>query len=170
MKTEQLTHNTTQLQSGAHNLVILCDGITSPANAGSLMRLSDALGLKHLYFCNSNINFESSRFKRTSRSTEMYVSYTQTSDYDEILKNLKRENYILIGLELTNNSISLADFNIQADEKIALVLGNERHGISPTVLTKLNKSIYIPMYGKNSSMNVAQAAAIATYTLINNRL
>ena len=59
---------------------------------------------------------------------------------------------------------------MQANEKIALILGNERHGISASVLTKLNKSIYIPMYGKNSSMNVAQAAAIAAYTIINNRL
>ncbi|WP_028374811.1 TrmH family RNA methyltransferase [Leeuwenhoekiella sp. MAR_2009_132] len=170
MKTEQLTHNTTLSESGAHDLVLICDGISSPANAGSLMRLSDALGVKHLYFCNSTINFESSRFKRTSRSTEMYVPYTQTSDCDTILEKLMQENYTLLGLELTNNSISLTDFNMQANEKIALILGNERHGISASVLTKLNKSIYIPMYGKNSSMNVAQAAAIAAYTLINNRL
>ncbi|RXG23833.1 TrmH family RNA methyltransferase [Leeuwenhoekiella aequorea] len=170
MKTKQLSHENTQIEPNTFHLVLVCDGITSPANAGGLMRLSDALGIYHVYFCNSKINFESSRFKRTARSTEMYVPYTQTLDTQALLENLVATNYKLIGLELTNTSLPLTAYKTGENTKIALVLGNERNGISQEVLDKLNDTVFIPMHGKNSSMNVAQAAAIAAYNLINNAL
>ncbi|MEE3225045.1 MAG: TrmH family RNA methyltransferase, partial [Bacteroidota bacterium] len=80
---------------------------------------------------------------------------------------LKNEGFSCIGLELTTQSIPLETFKHQAFEKIALVLGNERHGIDQRILEQLDYLTYIPMHGKNSSMNVSQAAAIAAYQLLN---
>ena len=170
LKTEQLSHETTPLQSGDFPFVLVCDGITSPANAGSLFRLCDALGIRHLYFCNSNLNFESSRFKRTARSTETNIPFTANLTSLEVLSRLEENDFYLVGLELTTTSIPLSTFDVKSIKKIALVLGNERSGISQQVLEKIKETIHIPMHGKNSSMNVAQAAAIAAYSLINNRL
>ncbi|MFD2827046.1 TrmH family RNA methyltransferase [Leeuwenhoekiella polynyae] len=167
MKTEQLSHETTQTEAPLLPFVLVCDGLSSPANAGSLFRLADALGIAHLYFCNSSINFESTRLKRTARSSEKSIAFSEVEDLAALLSTLKTEGYVILGLELTTTSQPLSEFATHNFEKIALVLGNERHGISDAILNLTNHSIYIPMRGKNSSMNVSQAAAIAAYQLIN---
>lgn len=46
-----------------------------------------------------------------------------------------------------------------------LVVGNERHGISEELLKKIELKVHINMYGRNSSMNVSQAAGIAFYEI-----
>ncbi|RXG15703.1 SpoU rRNA methylase family protein [Leeuwenhoekiella aestuarii] len=167
MKTEQLSHENTQTEAPLLPFVLVCDGLSSPANAGSLFRLADALGIAHLYFCNSSINFESTRLKRTARSSEKAIKFSEDEDIAALLSTLSTEGYTILGLELTTTSQPLSEFAAHNFEKIALVLGNERHGISDAILNLTNYSIYIPMRGKNSSMNVSQAAAIAAYQLIN---
>lgn len=167
MKTEQLTHQTTLTETPLLPFVLVCDGLNSPANAGSLFRLADALGISHIYFCNSTINFDSTRLKRTARSSEKSISFSEIENTTEIITNLKTEDYTVLGLELTTTSQPLKNFAAHNFEKIALVLGNERHGISEAILNVIHFTIHIPMRGKNSSMNVTQAAAIAAYELIN---
>jgi len=167
LKTEQLTHQTTLTETPLLPFVLVCDGLNSPANAGSLFRLADALGISHIYFCNSTINFDSTRLKRTARSSEKSISFSEIENTTEIITNLKTEDYTVLGLELTTTSQPLKNFAAHNFEKIALVLGNERHGISEAILNVIHFTIHIPMRGKNSSMNVTQAAAIAAYELIN---
>jgi len=48
---------------------------------------------------------------------------------------------------------------------VALVIGDENSGISEEILSQCKKQVHITMFGKNSSMNVSQAAAIALYEL-----
>ena len=167
LKTEQLTHENTPRTSQKIPFVLLCDGVSSPANAGSLFRLADALGIAHIYFMNSVPDLKSNRLKRTSRSCEMRVDFSLVDEPLELIKKLKKENYSIIGLELANNSIPLEAFKSEAN-KIALVVGNERHGISTAYLELADQLIYIPMHGQNSSMNVGHATAIAAHQLINN--
>ena len=168
LKTEQLIHENTPFKKETFPFVLVCDGINSPANAGSLFRLADALGIAHIYFCNTTIQFDSTRLKRTASSSEKLVPYSPDADVITTLQGLKDEGYHLIGLELTTTSKPLASLNEYAFKKIALVLGHERYGICEDVLNILDHITYIPMRGKNSSMNVSQAAAIAAYQLINN--
>lgn len=166
MKTEQLTHYNTPRPNQSLPFVLLCDDLRSPANLGSLFRLADALGVGHLYFLNSVPDLESNRLKRTSRSCEKQVAFSTTDKAEDLILQLKKENYTIIGLELTTTSIALNQFDAQP-QKIALILGNERHGISPELIQLADQLVHIPMQGQNSSMNVSHAAAIAAFHLIN---
>ncbi len=166
MKTEQLSHYNTPRLTVGNTLVLLCDRVNSPANAGSLFRLADALGITHLYFINTCPDLNSNRLKRTARGCEKSVAFSTIDDATTLLKALKQEHYTLVGLELTTQSTALHTFK-QTAEKIALVVGNEKEGISPSILAKLDCTLHIPMSGQNSSMNVSQATAIAVYQLLN---
>jgi len=166
LKTEQLTHDNTPRQETTLPVVLLCDGLSSPANTGSLFRLADALGIEHLYFLNSTPDLNSNRLKRTSRTCEKRISFSSVENPVELILQLKKDNYSILGLELTTSSIPLKDLNIKS-QKIALMIGNERNGISTALLQLADQLVHIPMRGQNSSMNVSHAAAIAVYQLIN---
>ncbi|HEA28780.1 MAG TPA: TrmH family RNA methyltransferase [Leeuwenhoekiella sp.] len=164
MKTEQLLHENVPLKKPVASVILVCDNIMSPANAGALIRLSDAFGIQKLFFCGKKIDMESNRLKKTARSTEKYVTISQENSILPLLKKLKSKGYNLAGLEITTSSMAIQNF-IPTGHATALVLGNEQAGISHDVLPLLDQTLHIDMFGKNSSMNVSHAAAIAMYEL-----
>jgi tRNA G18 (ribose-2'-O)-methylase SpoU len=78
----------------------------------------------------------------------------------------KQNQYQLVALEQAENSIKLPNLCPKdLSAKVALLLGEEVHGISPEVLKQCDKIIEIPMRGKKESFNVSVAVGIALYKL-----
>ena len=163
----QLDHSSSKFTKNKFPIVLVCDGVRSPANIGSLFRVCDALGIEKIIFCNASINFSSTRLLRTARNTHKKVDYTISDNCLEEINVLKQKGYRLLALEITDNSIPIEEINTEKSDKIALVIGNEQHGISEKILSQVSTSTHINMYGKNSSMNVVQATSIALYSIIN---
>ena len=78
-----------------------------------------------------------------------------------VLDRLKAEGYELVGLEQTTGSERLFSFAFRP--RTVLVVGNERAGLDPDVLRKLDRVAEIPMAGLPHSLNAATATAIAVY-------
>jgi tRNA G18 (ribose-2'-O)-methylase SpoU len=162
---EQLTHDNTHFTAVKTPTILVCDGVTSPANIGGLFRLCDSFGIQKIYFCGTKIDLSSPRIKRTSRSTHLLVNYKDDLDTLEVLKQLTKQGYKPLALELTTKSKALEDLDIPEKRPVALFIGNEKTGISTKVLANIPTHVHIPMQGNNSSMNVTQAAAIGLYGL-----
>ena len=163
----QLTHKESNKTQHSFPLVLVCDGVQSPANIGAIFRICDAFGVLKIFFCNAEINFYSSRLQKTARNTQLYVPYSEKNNTVSEINKLKNEGYTIISLEITDSSITIEKLPELKNEKIAIVIGNEQQGISEEVLNNSDLCSHIEMYGKNSSMNVVQAASIALYTFIN---
>jgi tRNA G18 (ribose-2'-O)-methylase SpoU len=161
----QHSHETTPFTKRDFPIVILCDGVTGPANIGSLFRISEAFGVSEIIFGNAKIDFESSRLKRTARDTHLKVPYSVSEDLVETTKHLREGGYFITALEITENSITIESFVWNREEKIALIVGNEANGISEDILETADKVLHIELFGENSSINVAHATAIALYQL-----
>ena len=138
--------------------------MTNAPNIGSLFRISDALGVEELIFCGENLQL-GKRMKKTSRSTEKYVSHKVESDILQVVTSLKAKRYIIIALEITDSSISLDDFLLNTNQPIALIIGNENVGVSEDILKLADEIVHIKMFGENTSMNVVQATSITLYEL-----
>jgi tRNA G18 (ribose-2'-O)-methylase SpoU len=162
---EQLTHDNTHFTAVKTPTILVCDGVISPANIGGLFRLCDSFGIQKIYFCGTKIDLSSPRIKRTSRSTHLLVNYKDDLDTLEVLKQLTKQGYKPLALELTTKSKALEDLDIPEKRPVALFIGNEKTGISSKVLASIPTHVHIPMQGNNSSMNVTQAAAIGLYGL-----
>lgn len=164
----QLTHSKSNHSQNSFPLILVCDGVQSPSNVGALFRICDSLGVSKIIFCNAVINFYSPRLQKTARNTQLYVSYSVKENTLSTINKLKEEGYSILSLEITDSSVSIEKLPKLINKKIALVIGNEQQGISEEVLINSDHKSHIEMHGKNSSMNVVQAASIALYTIINN--
>lgn len=164
---KQLSHQTNRFKSKTFPIVLVCDGVQSPSNIGGLFRICDALGVSQIIFCNADVNINSSRLKKTARNSEKNVSYTISNNLLSEIDILKQQQYHILALEITEKSKSIEKLKLSKDQKIALIIGNEQHGISEKALQKVQEATHINMYGKNSSMNVVQATAIALYSILN---
>ena len=101
---------------------------------------------------------------KTSRSTEKYVSYELSKNILEVIGSYKN-SHLLLGLEITSNSLPIKEFTFETEKPLALIIGNENFGISEEVLKHLDQTVHITMYGQNSSMNVVQATTVALYEI-----
>ena len=165
---KQLTHFEVKNKVLLQELIIVSENIRTPENVGMLFRVSEAFGVKKVFLVGESPNLENKKVLRTARSTEKALEIRTFKDASEIISKLKAEKYQLIGLELTNNSISLHKSKISKQEKIALFIGAERFGLSPETLNKLDIFVHIDLFGKNSSINVVNALAIALYEITKN--
>ena len=158
----QLDHS--QFRSNRQNLdlVLICDGVQSPANIGSIFRLCDAFGVKKVYF-SAAVDTSSGRFRKTARSTYGWVSYQDLADSLATVRHYKEQHYAVIALEITENSLPLQEFRTK--QPLCLLIGSEIHGISQALLEETDHTVHIPLFGQNSSMNVAQATAVLLYEL-----
>ena len=160
----QLHHDQHIINTHQKEIILICDHISSPANQGALFRLADAFGVREILFVGSEPDLKSSRLKKTARNTHNTVPYSYFEAEQELLNYLKDLEYNLIALEITNDSKPITQIDMK-QKKLAILLGNEQHGVQNIFLSKANEVAHIPMFGSNSSMNVAQAAAIALFEL-----
>ncbi|MDP3740780.1 MAG: TrmH family RNA methyltransferase, partial [bacterium] len=86
-----------------------------------------------------------------------------------LLRTLKSRGYKIVAIEQSRSSIPYYDSKISnLKSKIALVVGNETHGLPRSVLKCSDKILEIPMRGRKESLNVAVAFGIVVFHLIHN--
>ena len=128
-------------------------------------RISESFGVQKIYFEESSPSTENRIVKKTARNTISQIKHAVYNDFNEIIHQLKAEGNTIIGIEITDKSINIQDFNFKNHKKIVLLLGSERNGIENINL--VDETIVIPMYGRNSSMNVIHSLAITLYEVTN---
>ena len=162
---KQLTHKDIQNQQQQFPITIVCDAFRTPENIGMCFRISENFGVSKIYLHENSPAIENNIVRRTARSTIKQLEHTTYSNFKNTIQQLKDDGNTIIGIEITDKSIDIQNFNFKNHEKIVLLLGSERNGIEN--INNLDYSIAIPMYGKNSSMNVIHSLSIALYEVTN---
>jgi len=142
-------------------ICLLADNIELPRNIGSLFRVADAFGVEKIYLNNPSdlISDKATdlKIRKAARSTHKKIDFSHTESAIKLIGQLKQSGYSIISLEITTTSQDIRQFSKSAGDKICLVIGSEKNGISQPLLNASEQTLHIAMYGKNSSMNVVTA-------------
>lgn len=158
---KQLSHYEIKNRQQEFPITIVCDAIRTPENIGMCFRVAESFGVSKIYLHESSPSVENRIVKKTARNTIEQINWEHYQDFEVLIERLKSEGNAIIGIEITDESIDINHFDFTNSDKIVLLLGSERHGIQN--IDVLDASIYIPMYGRNSSMNVIHSLAITLY-------
>lgn len=162
---KQLTHYDIKNKQQQFPITIVCDAIRTPENIGMCFRISESFGVVKIYFHESSPALENRKVIKTARNTINQIDYDYYSNFNQTIGTLKEEGNTIIGIEITDKSINIQNFVFKNHQKIVLLLGSERNGIENINL--VDETIAIPMYGRNSSMNVMHSLAITLYEVTN---
>ena len=162
---KQLTHYDIENNQKQFPITIVCDAIRTPENIGMCFRISESFGVKKIYFHDSSPKIENRIVKKTARNTVNQIEHASYSNFTTIIQELKAAGNTIIGIEITDKSINIQDFEFENHQKIVLLLGSERNGIENIQL--VDHTVAIPMFGRNSSMNVIHSLAITLYEVTN---
>lgn len=107
------------------------------------------------------------RFKKRaqgfSRRLERLCNFVYLKEEDEFFGWCERETVVPIAIEIGSPPTYLPDFRFP--ERTALVIGNERTGLSRACRTRCRAVVTIPQFGPVGSLNAAVSASIAMYEL-----
>jgi 23S rRNA (guanosine2251-2'-O)-methyltransferase len=162
---KQLTHYDIENNQKQFPITIVCDAIRTPENIGMCFRISDSFGVEKIYFHENSPTVENRIVKKTARNTIHQIEHDTYEDFVLLIDQLKQEGNTIIGIEITDKSVQIQDFDFKNHEKIVLILGSERNGIEH--IGVVDHTVAIPMFGANSSMNVIHSLAISLYEVTN---
>ncbi|WP_439132448.1 TrmH family RNA methyltransferase [Polaribacter sp.] len=164
---KQLTHYDIKNKQEKFPITIVCDAIRTPENIGMCFRISESFGVEKIFFHANSPTPLNRKVINTARNTIDKIQHDFYTDFNATIEQLKAEGNTIIGIEITDKSINIQDFNFKNHQKIVLLLGSERNGIANINL--VDATIAIPMYGSNSSMNVIHSLAITLYEITNQK-
>jgi tRNA G18 (ribose-2'-O)-methylase SpoU len=146
-------------------LQLIAHDIRSLENVGSLFRTCDSLGASKLWLTGYTAAPPDPRISKVALGAEKSVPYEIVRDISDLFTRLKDGGMPVYALELTDNAIELASF--AAPDFMALLLGTETTGIPPSLLERCDGTIKITQHGVKESLNVAVAAGIAAWAILN---
>lgn len=146
----------------SNDIIFVLDNLEHEENIGSAFRIADAFNIKKIIIINER-KIELKKIQKTARNCEQYVHYSIYDNVKDALNEIKSLGYTPVNIEITSTSKPLRDIDFGELKKVALIVGNEKHGVCDEILQKVERSCHIEMYGNNSSMNVSSSLAIATY-------
>ena len=144
-------------------IVVVLDNIRSAMNVGSFFRTSDAFKLEKIYLCGITATPPHKEILKTAIGASSSVSWSHHEKIEDAIALLKNDDYRIIGIEQTDQSESLLDFEVSSEEKYALTFGNEVQGISESILPMLDVALEIPQYGTKHSLNVSVCGGIVLW-------
>lgn len=144
-------------------IVVVLDDIRSMYNVGSIFRTCDCFLIQKIILCGITPKPPHREITKTAIGATESMDWEYEANIKVAINSLKAEGYKIIGLEHTDESYDINNFEIKNDEKYALVLGNEVKGINISILEDLDECLEIPQYGTKHSLNVSIAGGISIY-------
>jgi len=140
--------------------IIIADNLRTPENMGSVLRLAGNIGAqKTLFISETAQEFKTYKIKRTASGAYDKIDW-KIIRYEE-LNNEIPIDYHIISLETSKLAENIYSFKFP--EKIALVIGNEMHGIRQELLNQTKQHLYIPLPGSVISLNATHALSVALF-------
>ena len=149
-------------------LDLLLDNLRSSENVGSIIRSANGASVQHVYCCGTTPTPEHAKVRKSSLGAEELTSWSYHRNAFNLATELTESGCTLLSLEYTRTSYSLFEFKHPHvnNQHITLIVGNEISGIDPGLLSLCQRTLHIPMLGQKTSLNVAGAAAIAMYYIL----
>lgn len=128
---------------------------------GALFRTADGAGVSKVYLTGYSPCPPHKAVDKVSLGAEKTMPWEYAKQAVSLVKRLKAAGYCIIALEQAPKSVSIYQWNPQFP--LALIVGNEKTGVSPGLLKQCDSIVHLPMAGSKNSLNVSVAGGIALY-------
>lgn len=143
------------------NRFLLIDSVQDPGNLGTMIRTADAAGVDAVIVGNGSVDHYNPKVLRSAQGSHFHLPVVRGNLLDW-LDQLEKKEIPVYGTALENGQV----YNeIEPTPSFALLVGNEGSGVNKELLARTTNNLFIPIFGKSESLNVAVAAGILLYYL-----
>jgi tRNA G18 (ribose-2'-O)-methylase SpoU len=153
------------IAKNARRIAVL-ENVMNPTNVGAIFRSAAALGMDAVLLTPGCSDPLYRRSARVSMGTVFQIPWTffpeDCTDWPGFLRNC---GFKTAALALTDDSVSIDDPQLAAEDRLALALGSEGDGLTEATIAGCDYTVKIPMFHGVDSLNVAAASAVAFWEL-----
>ena len=158
-----------ELCKNARRVAVL-ESIVDPTNVGAIFRSAAALNTDAVLVTPTCCDPLYRRSVRVSMGTVFQIPWTRIgsapADWPEKgMEQLRALGFKTAAMALSDDSVSIDDEMLCAEEKLAVILGTEGDGLSHRTIAGCDYTVRIPMSHEVDSLNVAAASAVAFWQL-----
>ncbi|MCS4490753.1 RNA methyltransferase [Corynebacterium sp. ES2794-CONJ1] len=159
---EPVLWSTAQALRGKPRLVSVPVETSDPGNAGTLIRIADAVGADAVIFLGHSVDPQSSKAVRSSAGSLFHLPVAREVNIASGIARLKASGLNIVATA-ADGEIDLDNAGEILSQPTAWLFGNEAHGLSEEILALADSRVRIPIRGRAESLNLATAAAICLY-------
>lgn len=155
--------NVSEVCSKARRIAVL-ENVMNPTNVGAIFRSAAALNMDAVLLTHGCSNPLYRRAIRVSMGTVFQIPWTFL-DKEKGVSELKELGFKTAAMALTDDSVSIDNEELLAEEKLAIVLGTEGDGLAKETIADCDYTVKIPMSHGVDSLNVAAASAVTFWQI-----
>jgi len=152
------------------NLTVILENVHDPHNLGAVVRTCDSVGIHEIYVIYSEPGLIPSEMvigKRTSQGTRKWVDVYVYDDTEKGMQAVKEKYDHIYATHLHHDAKSIHETDLTTS--CAILLGNEKDGLTEGILKYADKNIVIPQWGMAQSLNISVACAVTLYESLRQR-
>lgn len=142
--------------------VVVIDDVSDTTNIGAIFRSAAALGVDGVLLGPTACDPLNRRAVRVSMGTVFLVPWARLDGGVESLRGFGLKT---AAMALRDDSVSLDDPGLNAEPRLAIIMGTEGEGLPQSTIDACDYTVRIPMSYGIDSLNVAAAAAVACWQL-----
>ena len=159
MTPERFSRINAMLNNRQPDLTVCLDTVHKSNNISAVVRTADAVGINKIHAIWPDADMRVSG--NTASGSQQWVQVKKHFTPDEAIADLKQQSMQIL---VTNFSSKAIDFReIDYTKPTALVMGNERDGVSQEMIAAADHEVIIPMVGMVQSLNVSVATALVLF-------
>lgn len=136
-------------------VVVVLDNVRSLNNIGSVFRTSDAFLVDRILLCGITATPPHKDIHKTALGATDSVDWNYFTETRDAILSLKKEGFIIVAVEQTEESTGLDTFRVDRDKKYAFVFGHEIRGVLQEIVDLSDLSLDIPQFGTKHSLNIS---------------
>jgi tRNA (guanosine-2'-O-)-methyltransferase len=146
------------LNGRTRNLSVVLDRLEDSFNMAAVLRTSEAYGVQDIHVV-KNPEYPWSPNHTVTQGCDKWLDLHRHENWAACHAALKERGFKIAVSAVQEGAKSL--FDVDFSGRVALVFGNERHGVSEEVLNGADEVFWIPMRGFTRSLNISAAASAA---------
>lgn len=148
--------------AGSPRLVAVLVGVSDPGNAGTVIRVADAVGADAVVLAGDTVDPHNGKCVRASTGSVFHLPVARVKDVPAALEACRAAGLRLVAAD-GHAEQPLDPLAAEVGAATAWVFGSEAHGLPFDVLSAVDTVVRVPVYGAAESLNLATAAAVCLY-------
>ncbi len=154
------------LEQRTRHVTVVLEDIYQSQNISAVVRTCECMGLQDIHIIeNTNVYQVNARVVKGSNRWMNLVRHRSKANNNTELcfQHLRKHGYTIYAADPSEEGVSIHDVD---PDKVAIIFGNELHGVSEYALKNCDKRVRIPMYGFTESLNISVSVAICLNALV----
>jgi len=153
------------VQLRMRHLTVVLEDIFQSQNASAVLRTCDCFGIQDVHIIENRYPYELNPDVELGAAKWLNLTKYNEKEQNTVdaFKALKEKGYKIIATSPHKNDMLINELEIE--NKLALVFGTEKEGLTDIALSNADGFVKIPMYGFTESFNISVSAAMSVFYL-----